>query len=191
MRSSNHQSNDAVSDNEVVVSVLRGDTEAYALLITKYQSKIYSIFVRSIRSQAVAAELAQDVFLKAYENLGQYAHDKKFSTWLNAIAINTLRDYWRREGKKNFFTDELDIEQVFYESSVEACVLGRSIMQIVHELPDLYREALLLRYRDDLPVKEVADSLGIGVSAAKMRLKRGIQIISNAVGVRDEERYKN
>ncbi|WP_290919309.1 RNA polymerase sigma factor [Halodesulfovibrio sp.] len=191
MRSSNHQSNDAVSDNEVVVSVLKGDTEAYALLITKYQSKIYSIFVRSIRSQAVAAELAQDVFLKAYENLGQYVHDKKFSTWLNAIAINTLRDYWRREGKKNFFTDELDIEQVFYDSSVEACVLGRSIMQIVHELPDLYREALLLRYRDDLPVKEVADSLGIGVSAAKMRLKRGIQIISNAVGVRNEERYKN
>lgn len=186
MRSSNYHSTDAVSDHEVVVSVLKGDTEAYALLITKYQSKIYSIFTRSIRSRAVAAELAQDVFLKAYESLSQYAHDKNFSTWLNAIAINTLRDYWRREGKKSFFTEELDIERVFYDSTVEACVLGRSIMQIVHELPDLYREVLLLRYRDDLTVQEVADSLGIGVSAAKMRLKRGIQIISNAVGESNE-----
>ncbi|SIN79403.1 RNA polymerase sigma factor [Halodesulfovibrio marinisediminis] len=176
------QENSKVPDRDVVVSVLNGDTEAYALLVKKYQAKIYSIFVRSIQSQAVAAELAQDVFLKAFERLEQFSPENKFSSWINAIAINTLRDYWRKDGRKSSFTDELNVDQTHSDSTVETHILNGSIMQVVQQLPVLYRETLLLRFRDDLSVKEIADSLGIGVSATKMRLKRGIEIVSAAVG---------
>lgn len=176
-----YQENDTVSDKDIIVSILDGDTEAYALLVTKYQSKIYSIFIRSIQSQAVAAELAQDVFLKAFEKLEQFSHEQKFSSWLNAIAINVLRDYWRKDGRKSSLTEELNLDHAFCDSEVETHILNGSIMQVVQQLPALYREALLLRFRDDLSIKEVAYSLGIGVSAAKMRLKRGIEIVSTAV----------
>ncbi len=181
MQNSIYQDNGTASDKDIVISILNGDTEAYALLVTKYQSKIYSIFARSIQSQAVAAELAQDVFLKAFEKMEQFSPDKKFSSWINAIAINTLRDYWRKDGRKSSCTDELDLNHTSCDSTVEADVLSGSVMKVVQQLPVLYREALLLRFRDDLSVKEVAESLGIGESAAKMRLKRGIEIVSAAV----------
>ena len=186
MRNTTYQQNTSVNDRDVIVSIRNGNNEAYALLVTKYQAKIFSIFVRSIQSHAVAAELAQDVFLKAYEKLEQFSLDKKFSSWITAIAINTLRDYWRKDGRKSSFTDELDLDHMVSEPTVETDILNSSIKAVIQQLPSLYREALLLRFRDDLPVKEVAESLGIGVSAAKMRLKRGIEIVSAAVEGRHE-----
>lgn len=184
----NYHQKCAISDGDIVASVLSGDTNAYAFLVTKYQRKIYSVFVRSIQSQAVAAELAQDVFLKAYEKLTQFSPEKKFSSWLNAIAINTLRDYWRRDGRKSSFTDELDTNYASFDSTIEDQVLNGSIMQVVQQLPVLYREALLLRFRDDLSIQEVAESLGIGISATKMRLKRGIEIVSATVEGENEKK---
>ncbi|MCT4627878.1 RNA polymerase sigma factor [Halodesulfovibrio sp.] len=176
------QQNSSPSDRDIVVSIRNGNTDAYALLVSKYQAKIYSIFFRSVQSQAIAAELAQDVFLKAYEKLEQFSQEKQFSSWLNAIAINTLRDYWRKDGKNASFMDELDGNHTICHCTVETDVLKNKLMQVVQQLPVLYREALLLRYRDDLSIKEIADSLGIGESAAKMRLKRGIEIVSATVG---------
>lgn len=181
MRNTNYQKECTIPDRDIVASVLSGDTNAYAFLVKKYQAKIYSIFVRSIQSQAVAAELAQDVFLKAFEKLTQFSLEKSFSSWINAIAINTLRDYWRKDGRKSSFTDELDTDYVSFDSTIEEQVLNGSIMQVVQQLPVLYREALLLRFRDDLSIQEVAESLGIGISATKMRLKRGIEIVSATV----------
>ena len=186
MSNTTYQQNSPISDRDVIVSIRNGSNEAYALLVTKYQAKIFSIFARSIQSHAVAAELAQDVFLKAYEKLEQFSLDRKFSSWITAIAINTLRDYWRKDGHKSSFTDELDLDHAVSESTVETDILNNKIKQVIQQLPPLYREALLLRYRDDLSVKEVAESLGIGVSAAKMRLKRGIEIVSAAVEGRHE-----
>ncbi|WP_066856855.1 RNA polymerase sigma factor [Halodesulfovibrio spirochaetisodalis] len=166
------------SDSEIVASIRKGNRNAYALLVKRYQSKIYSIFIRSLRSEALAAELAQDVFLRAFEKLDQYAADKKFSTWLNAIAVNRLRDYWRKEGATASQTEELDIELIDSSIGTEEQVERRTIMQAIHKLPCLYKEALLLRYRDDYSIPEVAESLGIGTSAAKMRLKRGVEAIA-------------
>jgi len=172
--------NDVVEDGRVVRAVKAGDTEAYRFLVERYQKPVYNLMLRMTGSREDAADLAQEAFIKAYEKLEQFREDRRFFPWLYSIAINHARNFLRRtKASVSLFAENADLQWEADESCTEerlhaaadAAVLGECLMR----LPEDYREALLLRYREECTMEEIAQALGISLSGAKMRVHRGLR----------------
>ena len=169
-----------LEEAEVVARVLRGEKDAFAFLVNKYQWQIYNMMLRATSSQDEAADLTQDTFMKAYAKLESFNTDQKFFTWLYTLGLNHLRDYFRKVRPEPM--EDADLEKITgqadqvaangqsWDSVIDSCDLAAA----VRELPLEYREAILLRYHNQLEISEVAEVLGVGLSAAKMRIHRGL-----------------
>src|SRR5678810_441789 len=78
-----------LGDNEIIIRVLRGEQNAYAELVNRFQAYVFTLVLRMIKSRKDAEEVAQDVFIKAYRSLADFRGESKFSTWLYTIANTT------------------------------------------------------------------------------------------------------
>lgn len=171
--------NDA-DDGEIVELVLRGNRDAFGILVRRYQGSIYNLMYRMCRSSEDAADLAQEAFIKAYEKLETFKTDKRFFPWLYAIGLNHARDYSRKRKLITGLTDEemetLDITggaDQTQDRMIQNLDLER-LSKAVQRLPIDYREAVVLRYQNDMALSEVAEVLGISLSGAKMRVHRAL-----------------
>jgi RNA polymerase sigma-70 factor (ECF subfamily) len=168
-------------DQEVIASVLEGDVDAYAVLVERYQKAIYNMMYRMTRCQESALDLSQDTFIKAYEQLHRFRQGSRFFPWLYTIGLNISRNHLRRDkssrhvpiedwepcsgGDGHRVNEEALCAQLDLER-LEACLL---------QLPPDYREAIILRYREELSLEDVAAALNISLSGAKMRVHRGLR----------------
>jgi RNA polymerase sigma-70 factor (ECF subfamily) len=171
---------DQREEKRIVLEVLGGEANAYALLVRHYERPIFNLMVRMTGSQEDALDLAQETFLRAYEKLDGFKTSTRFFPWLYAIGLNLARDFLRK--KK---LDTVWIENVS-EASPGMCVgpnqerevLDRldavRVAEAMGRLPVEYREAIILRYKEELPMKDIAKALDVSVSGAKMRVSRGL-----------------
>src|SRR5215510_14691733 len=95
------------NDNEIISQVLNGDHQAYAQLVNRYQSYVFTLALRFTKNREDAEEVAQDIFVKAYRALADFKGNSKFSTWLYTIVNNTCITFLR---KKKLQTHSLDKE---------------------------------------------------------------------------------
>src|SRR6187397_3229759 len=99
-----------LGDNEIISRVLKGEQNAYAELVNRYQAYVFTLVLRMIKSREDAEEVAQDVFIKAYRSLADFRGQSKFSTWLYTIATTTSISFLR---KKKIEIHSLDNEKLF------------------------------------------------------------------------------
>ncbi|MBW1980524.1 MAG: RNA polymerase sigma factor [Deltaproteobacteria bacterium] len=171
-------------DQRVIEQVLAGDVDSFADLIERYQKPIYNLMFRATGSAEEAAELTQEAFVRTYENLPRFHRGRKFFPWLYTISLNVARDYGRRTNRSiNRHTDKA-LEQLsncrFHgEQQQNVCdsIDYLRLEEALGTLPLLYREALVLRYHEELAVREIAEALSISISAAKMRISRGLEML--------------
>ena len=172
---------DGVTDDQRVEEVLHGDVHAFGCLIKKYERPIFNLMARTAGGLEEAADLSQEAFLRAYEKLHTYHGHNQFFSWLYAVSLNLARDFLRKQKRGAQIFRESDGPDQPRDAQVPDAPEGdhegemKHIYTILGTLPLDYREALILRYRQDLPVKEVAAGLGISVSGAKMRIHRGLE----------------
>ena len=100
----------APSDKEIIARVLQGEQKAYEIIVSRYQSFVFTIALRYAGNREDAEELAQNAFIKAYRCLNDYRGDAKFSTWLFTIAANKARDYYRKANRNALLAKLLDAE---------------------------------------------------------------------------------
>src|SRR5678809_269076 len=99
-----------LGDNEIISRVLKGEENAYAELVKRYQAYVFTLVLRMLKTREDAEEVAQDVFIKAYRSLADFRGESKFSTWLYTIANTTSITFLR---KKKLDVHSLDNEKVF------------------------------------------------------------------------------
>ncbi|MFD1817426.1 RNA polymerase sigma-70 factor, ECF subfamily [Pseudarcicella hirudinis] len=139
----------------------------------RYSDKVYRKCLSFVKDEAKAEDFAHDIFLKLVLNIGSYKETSKFSTWLFSITYNYCIDQLRIAKKKaeveldeNFdFVDDFEDAQV---AEMEAKKLNKALEHISVE----DRSILMMKYQDDLSIKEISASLDISESAVKMRLLR-------------------
>jgi RNA polymerase sigma-70 factor, ECF subfamily len=163
----------------------RGDGEAYALLVERYQRRVFSLVYRMIGRREEVEEIAQEVFVKAFLAVGGYHFDALFSTWLMRIAINHCYDHLRRRraSRLSYFSEmSPETEQAVAggsedpESSGERLQLELESRELVQKLleraPPDDRVILTLKELEDLSIEEIADLLQLNPSTVKVRLHR-------------------
>ena len=167
------------NDNEVISRVLRGDSQAYAELVKRYQNFVFTIILRYTKSREDAEEISQDVFVKAYRSLADFRGDSKFSTWLYTIVNTTSITFLR---KKKLDTHSLDNEKVFevadsQDSGFKANqVEQKSKLQMVNEAIQLLNpddaKLITLFYKGEQSLDEIGQIMGIDPNTAKVKLHR-------------------
>lgn len=175
---------DLRSDEELVqeaTSVAGGVAEPFETLVERHQGTILSNCRYLTRSPADAEELAQEVFVRTYFALPRFEGRSSFKTWLRKIKVNHCLNFIARRKNRVFVDiDEpgvennpgLTVDAVGERDLVDAAERER-ISATIDAIPDTLRIPLILRDVDGFSYQEIADQLGIGLSAVKMRIKRG------------------
>ena len=168
-----------LNDNEIISLVLNGDQQAYAGLVSRYQSYVFTLALRMVKNREDAEEVAQDAFIKAYKYLADFKGHSKFSTWLYTIVNNTGISFLR---KKKLDIHSLDNEKVFevadsQDSGMRANIIEqKSKLAMVNDAIALLStddaQIITLFYKAEQSLEETAQVLGIEVNAAKVRLYR-------------------
>lgn len=143
--------------------------------IRKYYDEIFLYCYHRVGNRAAAEDLCQDTFVSFIEHYSEYRHIGRTKNYLYTIAGNKCRDFYRK--KMPVPMEELP-EQGTGENLEELAV----VRQMVSELPDELREAVVLRYFQNLKYMDIASILGISLSLAKYRVKRGLEQLSEMEG---------
>ncbi|MDD3619074.1 MAG: RNA polymerase sigma factor [Desulfobulbaceae bacterium] len=174
------------SDEEIISLVLDGRKHEYRHLIHRYQRQIYNLMFRYSRSGQDAADLTQDVFLRAFEKLDGFEPGRAFFPWLYTLAVNRANDWSRNCKRRNAHRQELidnTPERAERCSGQERMLEHREELERLQRGLDLLgnetREILMLRFHHELSVKEVAEIFAISESAVKMRTARGLQLLQS------------
>ena len=163
----------------------KGDQDAFADIVDFYKDKIYQLCYRMVGNAHEAEDIAQEAFIRAYINIHSYDLQRKFSTWLYRIATNLCIDRIRKK-KPDYYLDaevagteglnmysQVAADGLLPEEEVENIELQGEIQQQILKLPDKYRSVIVLKYIDELSLKEISEILGLPVNTVKTRIHRG------------------
>jgi RNA polymerase sigma factor (sigma-70 family) len=169
-------------DNELISLVLKGDQQAYKVLVDRYQSYIFTLAFRLMQSREDAEEVAQDVFVKAYRSLADFKGGSKFSTWLYTIAHNTGITYLRKKKQKILAIDDESTfmqlenqESDFNANQVEDKSRKNMVNRAIDMLPPDDAQIITLFYKGDQSLDEIAAIMGLEANTVKVRLFRARQ----------------
>lgn len=173
-----------LDDGELVVLAQRGENEAFAELVERHQPACRRLALGILKNADDAEDEVQNALWKAFEHIGQFQQDAKFSTWLSRIVVNQCLMRLRKQRRVRFVsidepvtTDEtihmdLPDREPTPEQTLGREELGRVLETEIRRIPPLLRQVFLLRDVEQRPMEEVSRRLGISVAAAKSRLLR-------------------
>lgn len=150
-----------------------GDHDAFGQLVEQHEAMVYSLAWNFFGDRSRAEEIAQDVFLQLYRNLGSIESDAHLVFWLRQVTTRKCIDQTRRARLKAVSLDEAGPLEA-RQSSPDP-LLDRRIKRLVEQLPDLQRAVLTLRYQEDLDPAEICRIVGIPVNTVKSHLHRALQ----------------
>lgn len=162
-------------EQRLIYEVKQGGTQAqkaFRELVETHQRWLTWFLTCLLSNQADAEDVAQEVFVRAFLSIDRFRGDSKFRTWLRRIAINQAFNHRRSKGRHAAIQFDETWERPSNDRHTEALAARDTLMHCLEQLPYVSREVLVLYHVEELSVKEVAVTLDIGVSAAKMRLKR-------------------
>lgn len=182
-----------VDESALLAGLRARDEQAFETIVLTYGGRLLAVARRLVRDEADAQDVVQSAYLSAFRAVDQFEGAAQISSWLHRIVINTALMKLRSRRRKpeepiepllpSFLADGHHVEQ-FSDWSTPADVLlerkeTRAIVRAsIDQLPDSYRDVLILRDIEELSTQEVADALGLTPTAVKVRLHRGRQALS-------------
>jgi len=178
------------NDSLLVKATLKGDTGSFRVLVERYKNALFNLAYRLSQNRDVAEDMAQEAFVRAYENLHKFDQKRSFFTWLYTICTNlTINEIKKREHCRQARSWEGQNERheaiPIHRPSVRELAEGEEriekkkervlIDRLLRRIPEEYRTAVILRYQEELSYLEIAEILSISLSLAKVRVHRGIE----------------
>lgn len=161
-------------DADLIASVVDGDLDSFTILVRRYRDLCFRFALRILGNRADAEEALQDAFVRAFRALPTCRNRDRFGAWLYQILVNECRTRATRTARRDrHFVDVTP--DVVDPSSREDSAIGEEIEYALAQLVPEQREVFLLRYVEELGYDEIAEITGVGVSALKMRAKRGCE----------------
>ena len=161
-----------MTDDAIIHQVLAGDVEAFARLVDGHYDRCARIAYRILGNREDAEEAVQDAFLRAYRALGSYEDRERFSPWLTRILVNQCRTMYARVSRRDEIFSDMDAAAGLFVAREAVDDAWPDLEVALAQLPPDQREAIVLRYADDMSYEEMARVTGAGQSALKMRVQR-------------------
>lgn len=174
-----------MSDVEVINTYLHFQASVcFSLLYSRYSTKVYSKCLTLLKDEALAQDAMQEIFTKIFLNLSRFGGKSKFSTWVYSITYNFCIDFIRKNKKRNnLFSDEMEktpdvIEEV--EDHELLAMEVKQLKQVLGRIPASDKAILLMKYQEEMSIRDIAVALGKTESAIKMKIKRAKVKAKNA-----------
>ncbi|MDX8362674.1 MULTISPECIES: RNA polymerase sigma factor SigW [Bacillaceae] len=174
-----------------IKQVIKGDQNAFAEIVEIYKDKVFQLCYRMLGNRHEAEDIAQEAFIRAYTNIQSFNQDLKFSTWLYRIATNLSIDRIRKK-KPDYYLDaevsgtdgltmysNVAADEALPEEELERLELHETIQGEILKLPEKYRTVIVLKYIDELPLKEISKILDLPIGTVKTRIHRGREALRN------------
>ena len=176
---------DVAQELEWIRGAQKGDGEAFAPLVRKYQQRVFSIVYHLVRRRDEVEDLAQEIFIKAFRAMPSYNFQASFATWLSRIATNHCYDYLRhqRSTRVSYYWQLGEDAERELEASAEGlsergsdhaeqAALREIVDKLLERAPEKDRTILVLKELEDYSVEEIAGILNLKPGAVKVRLHR-------------------
>ena len=171
-----------MTDEELVVLYAKGNNNAFDILLSRYQSSIYSYIKFIVHNKDLAEDIFQETFVKVIMTIKQnrYTESGKFKAWIMRIAHNLIIDNYRQERIENTISnDEVEVDlfnnMKLCDDSIEDHMVRqqalKDVRKLVEFLPENQRGVLVMRYYQDLSFKEIADITGVSINTALGRMR--------------------
>lgn len=183
-----------IKDAELIRKSQEGNIDAFEQLVLRYEKRIYTIAYKYMGNYEDASDMAQEALIKAYQSIGSFRGDAAFGTWLGKITANRCLDELRK--RKHIPTTSLDHPVEFAEGSVQKELecpaatpeetaikkeIADYIQQIIGELKEEYRVAILLREMEGHSYEEIAEILSCSLGTVKSRISRARQYLKERI----------
>lgn len=171
-------------DEGVIESCQRGDREAFRLLFETYKDRVYSISLYYFKGdEAIAHDVAQQVFLKLMTKIEQFRHGSEFTTWLYRLVVNACMDEQRKRRRFIPFGDGFEMtgktsEKRSQETAYARIEIADCVKGAIAELKPKLRLPILLKYVEGLSYEEMAEVLGCSKGTIASRLNRGHKVLA-------------
>lgn len=170
-----------ISDEEVIGRILQGEKDLYAVIVRRYNQRLYRIGISILDDDTEVEDAMQVAYIQAYENLAKFSFKASFPTWLTRILINECLLRLKRRGKSIFMNDGNMENVIQYQQPGEpqtpvTKVLNAELRAILEEairkLPEKYRIVFIMREIENMNVAETKDCLDLSGVNVKVRLNR-------------------
>jgi RNA polymerase sigma-70 factor (ECF subfamily) len=180
-------------DGAVVQAVIDGDTEAFRTLVERHKRRLYAVILKLVGDEDLTEELSQETFVKAFRAISDFRRDSSFGTWLVQIGIHTTRDRLRQaKRQRDRGIISIDALRDTHGHSLELVDESRAadpgaeveareeralMRRALDELPDEYREVLVLKHFEGWRYQQIADLTGDSIGTLKVRAYRARQLL--------------
>jgi RNA polymerase sigma-70 factor, ECF subfamily len=168
-----------VEDRDLIVKSRRGDVEAFNLLVSRWERRVYNYLLRLVSNREDALDLSQDVFLKAYQNLPKLDDTERFSAWLFRIAHNEAFSLLRKRRPEGELTNEPRSSEP--AARLLPIELSLAVETALGRLNADQREAVLLKVYQGFKFEEMAEILECPVSTVKSRLYTALDLLKETL----------
>lgn len=167
------------TDEQLMAAYVAGDQDAFVALFDRHAPALLGMFRRHVRSEAAANDLLQQTFLLLHRARRDFRPDSNLRPWLYTIAMNCVREHFRRSGRRKETRLAPEVEGALvsdgptYDEVEEQRTTQRRVREALAQLPENQRLVIEMHWFQGRPFQEVAAALGASVSAVKVRAHRG------------------
>ena len=161
------------SDDQLLSQFLAGDERAFETLVGRYEAPLRKLVYGLVRDWALAEDVAQDAFLRAYQKAPTFRGGSSVKAWLYRIARNTITDHFRKRPLEALGATTIAERPAVTDDDGRGQELAACLGRMVGQLPEKYREAIELAELEGSTQSQVAARLGLSLSGAKSRVQRG------------------
>ena len=173
-----------MNEESLIKQAQQGDHDAFEQLVLKHQNKVYTIAVHLVKDRDEAADLAQEAFMKAWQNLSSFHGESSFSTWMHRLTTNICLDYLRKQARRQAIATAVSLEDEDSgwvepadhsqdpQNKLEHLEMKDTLRQALAQLPEHHRQPLIMREISGLSYQEIAQALAVDLGTVKSRIAR-------------------
>ena len=184
-------------DMQLVAASKKGDQDAFAQLVQRYQRPVFNLAYRMLQHYEEATETTQDTFLAAWQGLPSFRGEARFTTWLYRIAYNCSLKCLEQRKRNKALQEALQAEQILKradsdelaDAQLEAHDHQAFIQEHLAKLPAKYRVVLILRHLQDMTYEEMAEILTMPIGTIKTHLFRARNLLKERLQSLDRDRF--
>ena len=180
------ENKDLMTDEQLFAQWQNGDGESFELLLERYQGRLFRVILAWVKDFEQAEDLFQETWMRVIKHKEEFDSQRKFSSWLFQIALNLVRDQWRKEKKEQKRQEPEILEQMASwhnpEREYEKRERKEKLLWALSQLSELEREVFMLRHFGGLSFSEIAGLLEINLNTALSRMHQAVGHLQRILG---------